>query len=578
MSGRRHPRLRPALALLAGLALSCAAQPKPGADSAPEHGHSEHSHSEHGHGAHGHGGPGHGEHGAGASGHGPHHQGGPEPHVFTHFAAGTELFMELPQLVVDQEATPAAHVTLLGATERPLSAGVLRIELRPRAAGAARDDVLRVTASRPSRPGVFTPPLRPQAAGDFDLRVVVQWQGQTAVHELGAVKVFADAHAAAHAPAASTATTANEGVAFLKEQQWRLPFATAPVEVCDVQPSFEAYGTVVARPEADVHISAPVDGRVATAAGMPKVGARLERGAVVARLLPQLHDVGDVAALRRQLELARIARRKAHHEKQRYARLLKSGAAPQDRWIDARFALERAQADERAAASRLAQAQGDARVAVRATAGHGGALAVRTPIAGTVAAVEVASGERVKAGAHLLRVVDLRRLWLQVHVPERYAHRLAEVTGAWWSLEGQPGVQRVGAADVVTSGAVLDARTRTVPLFVAVPAASSPAAGGAANRLRPGLFADVHVATGPPQRALTLPRSAVVYEAGLPTAYVQRDGEHFERRTLRLGADAGERVAVLAGVRAGERVVSRGAWAVRLAASAGALPAHGHHH
>jgi multidrug efflux pump subunit AcrA (membrane-fusion protein) len=56
------------------------------------------------------------------------------------------------------------------------------------------------------------------------------------------------------------------------------------------------------------------------------------------------------------------------------------------------------------------------------------------------------------------------------------------------------------------------------------------------------------------------------------------EGESFERRPLRLGLRANGWVEVLEGVAAGERVVTTGAYEVRLAGASGALPAHGHAH
>jgi multidrug efflux pump subunit AcrA (membrane-fusion protein) len=47
---------------------------------------------------------------------------------------------------------------------------------------------------------------------------------------------------------------------------------------------------------------------------------------------------------------------------------------------------------------------------------------------------------------------------------------------------------------------------------------------------------------------------------------------------VRLGIRDGDRVEVKEGVAEGERIVSHGAYAVRLASVATAIPAHGHAH
>ena len=55
-------------------------------------------------------------------------------------------------------------------------------------------------------------------------------------------------------------------------------------------------------------------------------------------------------------------------------------------------------------------------------------------------------------------------------------------------------------------------------------------------------------------------------------------GEHFEKRVLQTGIRDGGMVEVKSGVQAGERVVTRGAYLVRLAASAPDAFGHGHVH
>ena len=78
--------------------------------------------------------------------------------------------------------------------------------------------------------------------------------------------------------------------------------------------------------------------------------------------------------------------------------------------------------------------------------------------------------------------------------------------------------------------------------------------------------------------AAVVPESAVVDDGGRPVVFSQLAGETFERRPVRLGRREGGAVEVLEGLRAGDRVVIRGAPLVRLAALSTSVPAHGHVH
>jgi multidrug efflux pump subunit AcrA (membrane-fusion protein) len=88
----------------------------------------------------------------------------------------------------------------------------------------------------------------------------------------------------------------------------------------------------------------------------------------------------------------------------------------------------------------------------------------------------------------------------------------------------------------------------------------------------------LHVETARSEEAVAIPDSAIVEEGGQPVAFVQVSGETFEKRELKLGIRDGNFVQVLDGVKEGERVVTKGAYAIRLSSVSGVIPAHGHAH
>ena len=92
------------------------------------------------------------------------------------------------------------------------------------------------------------------------------------------------------------------------------------------------------------------------------------------------------------------------------------------------------------------------------------------------------------------------------------------------------------------------------------------------------MFAQASVFTGKTAQGLSVPVSAILEEAGQSVAYVHTNGESFERRILQLGIRDANRVQVVSGLSVGERVVTKGAYQVRLAASSTSVPAHGHTH
>lgn len=510
------------------------------------HGH-DHGHGDHGHDDH-EDDPGHG-HGEGAT-------------AVTHFGDSTELFVEIPPLIVGQPAELAAHVTALS-DWRPTAAGTVTVEL---SGGGGPAELFTVEA--PSVPGIFRPQVTPAHAGLRTVTIHVSSPGAQDVHPCGELPVHADAGAAAEAAAAKGAGDPEPpgSISFLKEQAWKTEFAMQQAAVRSVRPSFEAYGTLRARSDGEAHVTAPVSGRLAAGASFPRIGLEVKPGAVLAVLTPRLAEAGDSAALSQATAAAGIALRRAEEERKRLEALFGSGAIPERRLAEGRYAEEQAR-------QKLATAQRRQRQAQRFTASGGsgeGAVPLRAPMSGTIVGVESAPGAFVEEGDHLFRIVDLARLRLEVHVAEAHAAVLGEPRGVWFEVEGFDRPFEAGPEAVIAAGGELDARSRTIPLFVAV--------DNAERRLRVGMFADVRVITGPPKQFTTVPVTAVVREGGLPIVYAQLGGESFERRVVRLGARDGEFVTVLSGVAAGEWVVTTGAYAVRLAGAAPVAAGHGHPH
>ena len=76
---------------------------------------------------------------------------------------------------------------------------------------------------------------------------------------------------------------------------------------------------------------------------------------------------------------------------------------------------------------------------------------------------------------------------------------------------------------------------------------------------------------------LAVPNGALVEEMGNFFVFVQLTPAFFEKRQVTIGTTDGKRVQILSGVKAGERVVSKGAVMVKLAQASGKLDAHSGH-
>ena len=197
-----------------------------------------------------------------------------------------------------------------------------------------------------------------------------------------------------------------------------------------------------------------------------------------------------------------------------------------------------------------------------------GCSSIRAPVNGVIAQRDAATGANVGAGDVLFRVVDASQVHVVGQIPEADTARARLVERREIELPGQ--TDRVPAGRLISIGKVLDPQARTLPITFAF------------DNRKPafpvGQTVFLHLLIDPTAARPVVPAAAIVDDAGRPIVFVQREGETFERRAVTLGPRSGDLVQVIEGVKPGERVVTKGAYLVRLASLSTSVPAHGHVH
>lgn len=523
----------------------------------------------------------------------------------TLFSARHELFVEHPLPVVGEPIEFLAHLTEL-ASGAPVTAGEVEV-----IATSATDRETRAHAAAPRRAGLFVPELTLGEPGVHRLSLTLS--GPPAdTFDLGEVVVHADAAAAlAAAPADDPA---HDELTFLLEQQWRIGVLLHEVGRARLVERVQVPGRVVPRHGSAAHVTPPVAGAiVAPPAGLPELGDRVERGQLLAQLRPPLPiteaaalavNRAQLQALRRELLLrrtdlqVRVAELDAEittldtrveyagRALERVAELRGKGLAT-DQEVDAAAAAHGVAGAERTGLMALREqvrAALDALLAMHDAAAEPGdapvggddalLLPLRAPIDGLLARAECIEGQFFEISESVFEIVDSGVVWVEARVPEFDLPRLDPAPSALLRIPGHdefmldlastPGARLVHAAPTV------DTATHSAPLLFEVPNAD--------GRLRIGMSLDVFLEAASARAALAIPRDAVVMEAGEATAWVLLGGESFQKRYLRLGIEDGERVEVIRGLAEGERVVSRGAYTLRLASLAPAGIIADHHH
>jgi RND family efflux transporter MFP subunit len=472
-----------------------------------------------------------------------------------------ELFMEYAPLIVGRESGFAAHVTMLPGF-KAATAGAVTVAL-----GQAGGAALESRADAPKSPGIFRPALTPTASGACTMTVTIERDGGRDVLPVEGCVVYADEKAARGALGEEAEPAGR--ITYLKEQAWKTDFANAPVGERELQPSVGANGEIKPLAGKEARMTAPSTGRVVLAEPGPVLGMAVRKGQLLASLAPRLEAAGDRAGIEAEAQAARAELAAAQAQLARAERLFAEQAIPEKQLEEARTRLSVARARASGAQGRVAQVAASA-------SGRGGAgrsaLQLRSPIDGTLVTVSVTTGQTVEEGDPMFVVIDLTRVWLEARVFEPDIPKVETARTAWFTIDGYDEPFGVDEANgrLVTVGRLIDPATRTVPVIFEL---ANPE-----GRLRIGQFAKVWIATGAPVRALAIPETAIIEEAGKAIAYVQVEGEAFERRALTVGVRSRGWVEVKEGLAAGERVVVKGAYEIKLASAAGSIPAHGHAH
>lgn len=174
------------------------------------------------------------------------------------------------------------------------------------------------------------------------------------------------------------------------------------------------------------------------------------------------------------------------------------------------------------------------------------ALDIRAPYDGVVVEKLVFEGQRVMAGDPLLRLVDLRRVWVEAEVFEQDLALVRLGQRVTVELEAFPGRPRSGP--IVFLQPAVDPRTRTMRVRIAL--------DNSDRQLRPGMYATIRLRAAATGTVVLVPRSAVLSTGRRDLVFVRTDDGILEPREVVRGLASDNRVEIRSGLAAGEWVVA----------------------
>lgn len=472
-----------------------------------------------------------------------HADDGFEAVAYTIYTDKTELFVEFKPLVVNSEVRFAAHFTKLGEVFTPYTRGAITLSVN------VGGKTVSVSSDTPQVAGIYRLRLTPNTAGVAKLVFDIKTKEYTDQIIIDSIPVYAsekDALANQHEEGGASDIT------YLKEQAWKVEFANTEVKRQPFSYVIKTSGQILSAFGDEQVITAKANGLVSFAGGNIVVGSPVNAGANLFTVTAGDLADGNLDASYKELK---ANYEKAKSEYERNVELIKDKIVSEKDFQQSKAAFENAQTAYSVVSKNYSKA----------------GIAILSPIAGYIKNVLVTEGQYVTTGTPLATVSKNRKLMLQANVSQRYFDKLSSISSANFKTSDNGKLYSTSQLDgkVISYGRSIATGLAFVPITFEINNTGS---------LLSGTTAEVYLKSYSIPNVLTLPVSALLEEQGNFFVYVQTAGESFQKREVEIGMNDGLNAEVISGVAEGERVVSKGAYQIKLSSSSGTLPAHGHEH
>ncbi|NRA10476.1 MAG: efflux RND transporter periplasmic adaptor subunit [Crocinitomicaceae bacterium] len=453
----------------------------------------------------------------------------------------TELFIEYAPLIVGQSSEFLAHFSDIEEF-RSIDNGQVTVSLIKGKKG------IRHKVDAPSSPGIFKPSLKPKESGIYDLvfeitsgdlydRITIEKVEVFSSQEEMMKKVKHEEH------------NPNQ-ISFLKEQSWKMEFANAPVLKMNLYNVIPSSGEIHAAIGDEKTIVATTSGIVMYSFTDVTIGAEVNSGERLFTI-----SGGNINANNVQTEFmnakANYTREKANLARKK--ELYDAGAIAKTELENAQLSHDLAESNYQNIANNYSQK----------------GKSINSTSHGFIKQLFKIEGQYVEAGEPLAIIAQNKRLTLESFVNQMDYEKLNPTITANFSFNGKTHSIEEYNGKFLSYGVSITHSSPKIPVYFEL---------DNTGNLLPGSFVEVWLKTGVSKQVLTVPKTALLEQYGKYSVIVQLEGETFEERDIMIGSSDGINVEVISGLKEDERVVTAGAYQIKMASMSGELPAHGHAH
>jgi cobalt-zinc-cadmium efflux system membrane fusion protein len=351
------------------------------------------------------------------------------------------------------------------------------------------------------------------------------------------------------------------GVFYPTPAQWAT-LTVEPVQQRVFQSEHVTEGKIAVDEDRSTPIFSPYAGRVLKLFVKPGDTVTVGQPLFTVQAADMVQAQNDFISAATALNKARSAQNLAEIIDKRQRLLYEGKAVPLKEVQNARAALDAAENDVRSAEVALEAARNRLRIFGKTDqeitdfqekGTIDPATLITAPIGGTIVQRKVGPGQYVGSGSTdpVFIIGDLSAVWVVAFIRETEAPLVHVGQAIYFTVLAYP--DRSFPANISYVAAALDPTTRRLLVRATV--------NNSAGLLKPEMFASVKILTGEGDKAVAVPRDAIIYEGEAARVWVVRDKDNekaIELRRIKVGLTNGNMVEVLKGLAPGDRVVTKG--------------------
>lgn len=463
---------------------------------------------------------------------------------YTVFSENLELFAEIDAFTKGYGSGFAIHLTNLN-TYKPIENGQVTIRIK------GNQTNFNQTVDAPYSPGIFRARFVGKVIEKVTLTISYQGSGLSENFNLGEFDIFADDHAAEEAFAADTESHSGEKIVFTKEQVWEIDFSTKEMQLHAFNTVIPVSGQLEALPTKISSLIAPTEGIIQfTQNLMP--GQKVRKGDILFTV-----DAGQLTSnnLITKYNTEKIAFEKASTDLERAEKLVKENIISNKDFRQIKLDFETAKLNFETISKNFSN----------------GRQIVRATQSGLLSELMIMAGDFVNEGQQIGRIIQTDKLILKANLPQNKFNEAGNIKSANFKTTFSDKLYKTEELNgkLISYSITPSSDNPYLPVYFEI---DNP------GNLTSGLFAEIFLQSKLTQDVISIPISALIESEGHFHVYVQEDGEGYISHDVKIGSNNGIDVIVLEGLHAGDRVVTQGAYRIKLASLAGELPSHGHIH